>query len=120
MRRFLLYFSVLCGIVLLLCLMPGTQRLIGSEEPAPLPQPVRTAPMMPALWMDGSAREPRQWEEALQQPVPRQYVHCPQTGEEGASRQVPATFHDANGNALSRRSYRHSVYQTFILGDMMG
>lgn len=120
MRRFLLYFSVFCGIVLLLCLLPGTQRLFGSEESAPVPEPVRVAREMPALLMNGNATEPRHWEEARQQPAPRQTLLCPRTGEGKAERQALAAFHDANGNALSRRSYRHSVYQTFILGDMMG
>lgn len=120
MRRFLLCFSVLCGIVLLLCLLPGAQRLIGSEEPAPLPEPVRASREIPALLVAGSAAGQRDWVEARQLPLSRQAAPCSQADEEKAGSQMPASFHDANGNALSGRTYRHSVYQTFILGDTMG
>ena len=120
MRRFLLCFSVFCGSLLLLCLLPGTQRLIGSDVPVAPPEPVHATPLMPALLVGGSATEPRYWEVALQQPAPRQAIPCSSVREGKAERQALATLHDANGNALSRRSYRHSVYQVFILGDMMG
>lgn len=120
MRQFLLSFSVFLGVLLLLALLPGTQRLFAEREPASLPEAPRAAQSMPAVLVAWVAAEPQDWTEVRQQPGPRPAATLPQPDEARADGRQTANARDANGNALSRRTYRRSVYQAFILGDTMG
>ena len=121
MRRFLLYLSVFLGVLLLLALLPGTQRLFAAAEELPVQEPIRMAQEMPALLMNGNALEPRVLL-ALERQQAQHRMAVATACRQDAQRhgQGFARQHDANGNTIIRRTYRHSVYQTFILGDAMG
>ncbi len=107
---------LVCLSMAFFCLLiSGIPRLIarGQEEPMPLTRAVMHAAMIAA-----PANAAGQETCSGAQETPGQRTEKPAADTARIERTLPVLLRcDANGNVLGHRSYLHTVYRAFALGD---